>query len=307
LGRLRARQPIHPDELVSRADDGAQRGHRCDRGVWLLILPQGANEAAGKGRKGSKMGGLRWRGWRGPMSAHVLRGRGCLAPRLLEPHQKHLDSAERDERSVQRGQPGAMRPSTARSRANACQKSGIARGSQRCRKETLGVSQPNAGTGLHERSSRCVCNSLRQATAAVSVASKANGGRWPGMRHHRPLRERARVSPGSLPTRGRCQSRSRRAFTIDRTATSDLMDDCGARNVSPNRAMAKKAQRSQPDESCRVWQEATGPVRACSMTGLGAVDYRVPINRHVRPARSPSSSTAAMDFTIPYSAPWGLI
>jgi hypothetical protein len=29
-----------------------------------------------------------------------------------------------------------------------------------------------------------------------------------------------------------------------------------------------------------------GPCTACAMTGLGAVDYRVPINRHVRPACS---------------------
>jgi hypothetical protein len=43
------------------------------------------------------------------------------------------------------------------------------------------------------------------------------------------------------------------------------------------------------------------------MTGLGAVDYGVPIS--IASAAQPVTltKTAAMDYSIPYSAPWGLI
>jgi hypothetical protein len=51
--------------------------------------------------------------------------------------------------------------------------------------------------------------------------------------------------------------------------------------------MAKKPSVRSPMSLAGCGKRQRGPCPACAMTGLGAVDYRVPINRHVRPACSP--------------------
>jgi hypothetical protein len=50
-----------------------------------------------------------------------------------------------------------------------------------------------------------------------------------------------------------------------------------------------------------------GPSAPAAMTGLGAVDAGVPIS--IASAAQPDTliQTAAMDYSIPYSAPWGQI
>jgi hypothetical protein len=71
-GRLLAPQPKHPNEVVSRADEGAQGRRSCDRGVRPLNAPRTAAGAVQRSSKGSKMAASRRRGGTGRISARVL-------------------------------------------------------------------------------------------------------------------------------------------------------------------------------------------------------------------------------------------
>jgi hypothetical protein len=84
-------------------------------------------------------------------------------------------------------------------------------------------------------------------------------------------------------------------------------DSDGARCVQTTVEGKKRPSLLQPDESCTSLLPHGPSAGRCDDWTGGCRLPCVPINRHVRPACSPSPSTAAMDFTIPYSAPWGLI
>ena len=122
---------------------------------------------------------------------------------------------------------------------------------------------------------KCVCNSLRQTQRPCWLQSQ----RLTLAPHLRLLRAWLMAFTAT-----------QRPQRVEQRATLPP-GDCEHVARKLGQGEKRKSQRSQPDESCSVWQEATWSVHTGlrAMTGLGAVDSgRVPINRHVRPACSPS-------------------